>query len=192
MKLDNFTIIGVLAFVLVFLFLLSFGPIITGNIIFDLDKTDLSHYPYPFVKNSGYNSFFIVLPNNYNTQELLSARDIAQSLMPGRGFPPEIITVSELDDDQHNLIFIGNPCNSEPIKLILNTKYCTSNLKQGQGMLYLTNTELTSSLVVTGYDSESTRKAALVLGEYNFYPLYGRRVLINGDLNQAFFTLESF
>ncbi len=160
------------------LFLSTIGSFYTGNAVLDTSKITLADYPYPFVKNNVYNDLYIVIPSSNNAAEYSAAVNVANSLKTTQPIYPRIVTLENLPKEEHNLILVGNPCNNFLITEELETTDCNLNLKQKEGLLKLINYESYSILIVSGYDHESLNKAALVLANYNNYPLRGNEVVV--------------
>jgi len=177
-------VVTVLFLLLAVLFLATIGNGIVGYAIYDPQYTDLSHYPYPFIKNSGYNSLFIVVPENPTLTEIEAANNIAKSLQLTKPLPPQIIKPSQLKS-KANLILIGDACTNELISTFLKTNSCTLNLKPNQGLLKLLPGK-TSVLIVSGYDLENLGKAANVLAHYGSFPLKENQVIIEGTSDNIY------
>ena len=166
---------------LIALFLATLGSLYTGYSVLEPNQLTLSNYPYPFVKNGVTNGVYIVLPYDYTYSEYNVAEQIATSLAGSDPMPPTIVTDNEMPMGDYNLVLIGNACNNQLIFRELNTMNCNLNLLSGQGLLKLLNHDRTSTLIVSG-DSEGMMKAVVVLNNYNFYPLTGREVIVEGEM----------
>lgn len=167
---------------LIALFLATLGNFYTGYSILEQDKISLQYYPYPFVKNNVPNNVLVVIPYDYTYDEFNAANEIATSLKGKNLAAPLVVTDKEIPSGEHNLILIGNPCNNVLISRALATVDCSSDLESGQGILKLINNDRTSTLVVSGHDRNDIHKALIVLTNYNFYPLMGESILVEGEV----------
>ncbi len=168
------------------LFLSTIGSYWTGYAVLNQQDLSLKNYPYPFIKNNGYNGLYIVIPEQSTLDEQQAASTIAKGLQSTAQLPPTVTTPSNLPEGNHNLILIGDPCTNSLIGSTLQTTDCTLNLKEGQGYLKLINYDRTSTLIVSGYDETSIKKAANTLFNHNMYPIKGTEVLVSGNVNNPY------
>src|SRR3989344_1394552 len=176
-------LIIIVSLFLAVLFLSTVGSIYTGNVVYTPDKTTLENYPYPFIKNGVPNSLYIVIPDFPEMNEYQAAGKISRSLKNANPIPPTIVRISDLPEGYHNLIVVGNPCDNSIIAQLLKTTKCTGKLNEGEGLIKLVNSDRTNTLIVSGYSSDDLYKAALVLANYNVYPLLGKEIVISGTKN---------
>ena len=172
------------------LFLGTVGNFYTGNAVLNPSDLSLKNYPYPFIKNNVPNSLYIVIPYDYSYAEFDAARQISASLQGLNPLPPQIVTLKELPEGEHNLILIGNPCTNPLIADELATTDCHSGLEYGYGLLKLSNNERNSVLVVAGYSNDDLKKAVNVISNPNYYPLNKNAVLVSGNI--GYLTLDYY
>lgn len=172
---DKKPVIFVIALFIAILFLAAIGPVFTGYLVLDQSEITLKDYPYPFIKNSGYNGLYIVLPENYNPNEYSAAIRVAENLQTTQLLLPKIVTDKTLPEGEYNLIIIGNPCNNEIMASELNTNSCYL-VSRDQGLIQLVNHERTSSLILSG---DSYKAARALAG--SLYPLLGTRIVVSGE-----------
>ena len=169
------------------LFLSTIGTMITGYAILPQGDINLKHFPYPFIKYGDYNDLYIVVSDGATLDELETASDIGQ-ILKGTTIltSPKIITASRLPEGEHNIILIGDPCTNKLISYELGTSDCSLGLKQGEGLLVLSNHEKTSTLIISGYDIEGLLKAAKVIENYNTFPLNNDKLIVSGNINNIY------
>jgi len=81
--------------------------------------------------------------------------------------------------DQQNVIAVGNPCNNSVVD---NFTSCEGwNYSEGQAMIKLFQNGDNLALVAAGTTVEDTRRAALVLANYEDFNLTGDEVCVEGD-----------
>lgn len=179
MVMKNKTTLLVIALFLALLFVVSFQPLIVGNVIYSWDNIDLSNYPFPFIKNNYYNDVYIVVGNGHDAAELFAAQDIAQGLKGYRAFLPPVILEDQLPETAHNLILVGTPCSNSLVAEFLETDDCSS-LKQA-GIVSLDTKYRKATMIVTGRTSENVRSAGLFLRHYKLYAPLGSVALVTGS-----------
>ncbi len=167
---------------LVALFLVTVGSDYTGYSVLDQSQLTFSQYPFPFVKNNVPNEVYIVMPYDYTYNEFKAAQDIAVSIQGKNPVGPAIVTDKDVPEGEHNLILIGNACNNDLISQELATTSCDTGLQAGQASLTLVNHQRTSTLVVSAYNNADLEKAAVVISNFNFYPLTKTNIIVNGEL----------
>lgn len=181
MVMTNKTTLLVIALFLAFLFVVSFQPIITGNVVYSWDNVDLSNYPFPFIKNNYYNDVYIVVGNGHNADEMFAAYDVAYGLQGLRSKLPAIIVENEIPANAHNLILVGTPCTNTLIAEFLETNDCDSIADNG--IVSLSYNDRKARMVVSGRTSQDVRKAALFLRNYPLYAPKGNVALIEGSIS---------
>lgn len=168
------------------LFLATIGSYYTGYSIIDQSQITLKQYPFPFVKNNVPNDVYVVMPYDYTYNEYKAATEIAETIKGNNLVAPKIVTTNEVPEGKHNLVLIGTPCTNELVSEALATLDCNSGLEPGQGLLRLINYDRTSTLVVSGYSSSDLEKAAIVISNYNFYPLMKNSIVVYGEVGNLF------
>lgn len=181
MVMTNKTTLLVIALFLAFLFVISFQPLITGNVVYSWDDADLSDYPFPFIKNNYYNDVYIVVGNGHNADEMFAAYDIAYGLQGLRSRLAPIIVENEVPTNAHNLILVGTPCTNTLIAEFLETNDCDSIVNKG--IVSLDYGERKTTMIVSGKTSQDVRKAALFLRNYPLYAAKGKVALIEGSVS---------
>ncbi len=188
-------IIAVFAFLAV-LFVSTIGSSLTGFGVLN-KKPMLEDYPYPFLKNGGYNRVHIVMPDRYDTVTYRAMSKITNALKKDTSGllvrQPQDVTISTsaaLPKGDYNLIVIGNPCTNRLLGEILKAQTCSVEglgLKEGEALIQLFNHRRTNTLVLAG----DVEKAATVIANYRMYPLKGNKVIITGvgnSLKLRYFT----
>ena len=175
-------IIITIGFFLAVLFLSTVGSFYTGYAVLGQKDITLKNFPYPFVKNNVPNGLYIVIPYDYTYNEFKAANDLADSLKGMNVLPPSVITPNYLPQGDHNLVLIGNPCNNKLISNELAILDCDLSLKQGEGFIRLINHERTSTLIVSSFRPEDLVKPVIILTNYDFYPLMGKTITIDGEV----------
>jgi len=177
---DNFkkVVVGVMVFLLLGIFLVTFGNGITGYAVLN-KEIKLDSYPMPFVRNGGYDNVYIVVPNEDNKNELVAADKIAAGLQGSRLGRPLIIRENQLQAGKYNLIFVGNPCTLETLNALMGNS-CDLDLGN-DGMIKLVDLDTRRYLIVAGSD-EGILKAADVLRNYQTYGLAGKEIIVSGEL----------
>jgi len=192
----KYVIMGISLF-LATLFLATIGNLYTGYSAYKVDGTyTLEDYPTPFIKNNIYNGLKIVLPIRFSTDELNAANKLAYSLQKGRPLPPDVVLpvkygqfkyLSKWDEENGNLILIGDACTNDVIRKYLNgLKGCTFGLHNNQGYInlirektrYGTTRQL---LILSGYTLKDLNNAVEVMANYEAYPLKGNTVIVSGN-----------
>ncbi len=181
MVMTNKTTLLVIALFLALLFVVSFQPIITGNVVYSWDNVDLSDYPFPFIKNNYYNDVYIVVGKGHNADEMFAAYDVAYGLQGLRNQLPSIIVENQVPANAHNLILVGTPCTNTLVAEFLATNDCNSMINKG--IVSLDYGERKTTMIVSGKTSDDVRKAALFLKNYPLYAPTGRVALIEGSVN---------
>lgn len=177
----NKSVLIALFMFLAVLFLTTIGNSIVGYSIFDPSTTTLKEYPYPFIKNNGYNNLYIVIPEKSTLTEKQVSQNIAKSLQSTKPLPPKIIRPSEVPRFRNNnLILIGDACTNSLIAEILKTNKCTFNLRRSQGLIKLVQGK-SSTLIISGYDLKSLEKSGRVISNYNSFPLRGTELSVEGN-----------
>ncbi len=139
---------------------------------------DLSNVYKKFVDGNSF-SGFLVVGSNSPASDNLALVDI------GIAFSDvvEVVDVSKLDREvpdiqNHDAIVIGRPCENKAVsKLLGNVHDCHSGLLEGQGLIKLYQHEDKVQVLITGYDTEETRKAA------KLFSAYVKEMLDNGRSN---------
>jgi len=145
-------------------------------------ETDLLNYPQLFVKNGKLNAFLVV-GWNAPAMDNLAATDIATAL------ESEGIDVSQrtkLESEivaplYNNLIVVGRPGDNTIANLLMSRTNVVLN--EGEGMIKLFEHNGYVQMLVTGYSTEDTRKAAKVLQNYDDYDLEGKEVIVTGTMS---------
>lgn len=171
----------VIALLMGFLFVISFQPLIVGNVVYTGDMIDLSAYPYPFIKNNYYNDVYIVLGKNHDAAELFAAQDIAQGLKGYRAFLPPVIIEDQIPETAHNLILVGTPCSNSLVAEFLETDNCNS--LESRGIVSIDSKPRKATMIVTGRTPDNVRSAALFLRYYRLYAPTGKVALIDGSIS---------
>ncbi len=180
-------IIAIFAFLAV-LFVSTIGSSLTGFVVLN-KKPMLEDYPYPFIKNGGYNRVHIVMPDRYDTVTYRAMSKITYALKKDTSGllvrQPRDVTISTsaaLPKGDYNLIVIGNPCTNRLLGEITRAQTCSVEglgLKQGEALIQLYNHRRTNTLVLAG----DVEKAATVIANYRMYPLKGNKIIISGSGN---------
>ena len=80
-----------------------------------------------------------------------------------------------------NAIVVGGPCaNSAAATLMGNPENCVAGFEPGKAMVKLFENGNKVALLVAGYSSDDTRRAARVLANHADYDLSGDEVVISG------------
>lgn len=111
-------LVGTLIALVMVVTIIGFGDNLTGYSVHGFN-TDLSSFPYPFVKNNAYNNLFIVVSDSYSFMDLKTANVISDGLQGEGLFSPRIVSLSELPEGNHNLILVGNLKNFREIIYLL-------------------------------------------------------------------------
>jgi len=140
---------------------------------------DLSDYPLPFINNKSFETY-LVIGSNASSELVISGIDIIRGLNYREAKSP-YTTDAKLDTElssitNRNVILIGNACQNKHVRTLMNPQGidCRDGLKFGDGLirLYKTGSD-TYALVVAGYTTKDTRRAAGILEHYDKNSLTG-------------------
>ena len=168
----------------------------------NLPDVDLSKYPQMFLRDGKFDGLF-VLGKKANTESFLALGDLATSLQYSSktqsivsNGPIKVISMQRIQvgntvlDSKinkingNNYIIIGGPCqNSIASKLLNNPTPCDKNIPKGKGIIKTFKYDDKVAIIVYGDSASDTRRAAMVLANYEDYTddLKGSEVIISGN-----------
>ncbi len=187
-------------FIFIIIIMLLFGIIVYSNLY--KGNYDLSMYPYPFIKNNtvqtfvsvgleptnldmsgAVNIFINLIMNEYYIKGQLKGIPEREGLKSV--FQNVIITDETFLKDNKIGIIIGGPCANKASAFLLNVTStwpdCAEKFKPGIGYIEAFSTGNSLYLLVSGYYTEDTKKATLVMLDYLKYNLSGTKIEVTGD-----------
>ncbi len=146
-------------------------------------NVDLMNYPKLFFNDGKFNAYFVV-GARATAMDNLAMTDIATGLEKA-GY--KIVNAAKLDSEisdplNTNLIVIGKPGENTVANLLF--REVSNSPNPGEGLIKLFKHDGYVQMLVTGYSTEDTRKAAKVLQNYKNYNLQRTSLLVTGTMDK--------
>lgn len=159
---------------------------------FEETTSGLEDYPAPFIDGCNFYGN-IVVGDSAPAEDVISAIDITSSLTSGTTssgsfcaviVSPALLASELVSIGSQNLIVIGNPCDNKITAEIMGSSSdCLADFEKDKAIIKLYETSGGKiAMIVAGYSTSDTRKAARVLKNYEDYSLSGDSVTVSGSL----------